>query len=167
MIALAAGIGAEIMNVAEMPERKHPLNTQINPQSMRGPWRNDPESAHDKLVKQTQQWVGLTFFAPMLKQMRESPFRADWLDGGRGGQAFAEMYDEQLSMRMARGAGSKLVNSIVRRIEGKKAYQNQINMKLNSEREGADRMKEMAGFLSREGLGAGSEIRSGHVEAPF
>jgi Rod binding domain-containing protein len=151
------------MNVTEMPQRKYPLNTQFT----REPARSVPETKHDKLVKQTQQWVGLTFFGPILKQMRESPFRADWLDGGRGGQAFSEMYDEQLAMRMARGAGSKLVNAIVGKIERKKAYEQHSNMKANLEREGADRMKDLAGSLTHLGINAGSEEGSSHVAASF
>jgi Rod binding domain-containing protein len=151
------------MNVTEMPQHKHPLNTQF----AREPVRVVPQTQHDKLVKQTQQWVGLTFFAPLLKQMRESPWRVDWLDGGRGGQAFSEMYDEQLSMRMARGAGTKLVNSIVNKIERKKAYEQQSNMKVNLEREGADRMKDLAGSMSHLGINAGAEEGSGHVEASY
>lgn len=72
---------------------------------------------HAALVKQTQKWVAQTFFGQMLKQMRESPFKSDLFSGGRGGQAFAEMYDQELADHMARGAGSKLVNAIVGRIE--------------------------------------------------
>jgi Rod binding domain-containing protein len=53
--------------------------------------------------------------------MRQSPFRSEILDGGRGGQAFGELYDQHLSERMSRGAGSHLVNSIVHRIEARAA----------------------------------------------
>jgi Rod binding domain-containing protein len=77
---------------------------------------------HAAAVKQTQKWVSQTFFGTMLKQMRNSPFKSEMFEGGRGGQAFQEMYDQQLADHMARGAGKKLVNSIVRKIEGAKAY---------------------------------------------
>ena len=80
------------------------------------------KSHHDKLVQQTRKWVGLSFFQPILKQMRESPFRSKLLDGGRGGQAFSALYDQQLAQHMTRGTGNKLVNAIVRRIEAKSAY---------------------------------------------
>jgi Rod binding domain-containing protein len=79
----------------------------------------------DKLTKQVQQWVGTTFFGTLLKQMRESPFRSEMFDGGRGGQAFGAMFDQQLATHMTRGAGSKLTNAIVRKLEGKKAYAKQ------------------------------------------
>ena len=78
---------------------------------------------HDGLVTQTQKWVAQTFFGTLLKQVRNSPFRSELLDGGHGGQVFGSMYDQRLAEHMARGAGSKLVNSIVKRIEAKQAYQ--------------------------------------------
>jgi Rod binding domain-containing protein len=80
---------------------------------------------HDKLVKQTQSWVSQTFFGTLLKQMENSPFKSEMLSGGRGGEAFSSLYHQRLAEHMAKGAGGKLVNSIVRRIEAKAAYQKQ------------------------------------------
>src|SRR5439155_15044461 len=80
------------------------------------------QSDHDKLVKQAQIWVSQTFFGTLLKQMRQSPFKSEMFSGGRGGEAFSSLYDQQLAQRMARGAGHKLVNSIVRKIEARSAY---------------------------------------------
>jgi len=82
-------------------------------------WQSD----HDKLVKQAQIWVSQTFFGTLLKQMRQSPFKSEMFSGGRGGEAFSGLYDQQLAERMARGAGHKLVNSIVRKIEARGAYE--------------------------------------------
>ena len=84
-----------------------------------------PKTQHDHLVEQTRKWVGQTFFGTLLRQMDESPFKSDLFSGGRGGQAFSSLHHQQLAERMARGAGSPLVNSIVRRIEAKAAYQKQ------------------------------------------
>jgi|SRR5581483_3735682 len=78
-----------------------------------------PLSAHEKLVKQTQTWVGQAFFGTLLKQMRESPFKSDLFDGGRGGKAFGSLYDQQLAERMSSGAGHSLVNAIVHRLEAR------------------------------------------------
>lgn len=89
---------------------------------------------HEKLVKQTQNWVAQTFFGTLLKQMRESPFKSDMMDGGRGGKAFGSMYDQQLAERMSRGAGSNLVNSIVHRIE---ARANAVRQQLAEQRKAA------------------------------
>ena len=90
-----------------------------------GRWITEPRSQHDQLTDQTRTWVAQTFFGTLLKQMRESPFKSELFSGGRGGQAFSSMHDQQLAEHMARGAGSKLVNAIVRRIEANAAYRKQ------------------------------------------
>jgi Rod binding domain-containing protein len=77
---------------------------------------------HENLVKQSQALISQTFFGTLLKQMRESPFKSDLFSGGRGGEAFGGLYDQQLAQRMSRGVGSKLVNAMVRKIEAKSAY---------------------------------------------
>ncbi|MGB7159842.1 MAG: rod-binding protein [Tepidisphaeraceae bacterium] len=77
---------------------------------------------HDDARKQAQTFVSQAFFGTLLKQMRESPFKSELFSGGRGGEAFGSLYDQQLAERMAGGVGSKLVNSIVRQVEGAKAY---------------------------------------------
>jgi Rod binding domain-containing protein len=89
------------------------------------PAAQSPASAtahHAELVKQTQKWVAQTFFGTMLRQMRQSPFKNDMFDGGKGGEAFHQMFDQHLAERMSVGAGKKLVDSIVRKIEGAAAY---------------------------------------------
>ena len=66
-----------------------------------------------------------TFFGTLMKQMHESPFKSKLFDGGRGGQAFGQMYDQRLVEHMSRGTGNKLVNAIVRKIEAKNARRRQ------------------------------------------
>jgi Rod binding domain-containing protein len=83
-------------------------------------------SQHDQLTKQAQIWVAQTFFGTLLKQMHDSPFKSDLFDGGRGGQAFSSLYDQRLAERMAKGAGSKLVRSIVKKSEAAAAYRRQL-----------------------------------------
>jgi Rod binding domain-containing protein len=86
--------------------------------------RRDPFAGLDpKLVKTTQKWLAQTFFGTLLKQMRESPFRSDLFDGGRGGQAFGSLYDQRLVERLGNGASTKLVRAIVKKIEAKRAYE--------------------------------------------
>ncbi len=98
---------------------------------------------HEKLVEQTRKWVALTFFEPMLEDARKGPFHSDMLDGGRGGQAFAGLYDQQLAQHMTRGAGHKLVDAIVHRIEQTAAARGQDRFvkseSTDVEHEGADR----------------------------
>jgi len=76
-----------------------------------------PEQQHQALVKQTQKWVAQTFYGTIFKQMRESPFKDKIMSGGRGGEAFGGMLDQQMADRMAKSSGAKLVNAIVDKIE--------------------------------------------------
>lgn len=75
---------------------------------------------HEQIVKSARVWVAQTFFGEMLKQMRNSPFKNEMFEGGRGGQAFAGQLDQQIAERLSNGsAGERLAQSIVRKIEGK------------------------------------------------
>jgi Rod binding domain-containing protein len=100
-----------------------------------------PMSRHDKLIQQTRKWVAVSFFQPMLDAMRNDPFNSKLFDGGDAGKAFGTMFDERLSEKMASGASDTLVQSIVRKIEGGKAYARQSAGKIRAEREGADRVR--------------------------
>ncbi|HEV2293625.1 MAG TPA: rod-binding protein [Tepidisphaeraceae bacterium] len=78
--------------------------------------------AHEDARKQAQTFVSQAFFGTLLKQMRNSPFKSELFSGGRGGEAFGSLYDQQLADRMATGVGTKLVDSIVRKLQAAKAY---------------------------------------------
>ena len=80
------------------------------------------QSPGGELRHQAEVWVAQTFFGQMLKQMRDSPFRSDLFDGGRGGQAFNQMFDGVIAQRLTRGTGSRLVDPIVRKLEAGRAY---------------------------------------------
>jgi Rod binding domain-containing protein len=110
-----------------------------------------PLSQHDKLVIQARKWVAMSFFEPMLDEMRKSPFRSDMFEGGTAGKAFESLFDERLSERMASDATDTLVKSIVRKIEGSKAYARHARKAsgdIESEREGADRVRAIRTELS-------------------
>ena len=99
---------------------KQPNRTHVGARDLLGSEpKQSPLSQHERLVKQTQKWVGQTFYGTLMKQMHESPFKSELFDGGRGGQAFGSLYDQQLVERMSRGAGQNLVNAIVHRIEAR------------------------------------------------
>src|SRR5262245_56047909 len=84
--------------------------------------RSNPPTQHDQLVHQSQRLVAQAFYGPMLKQMRESPFKSKLFSGGRGGEMFSQMLDQHLADRMAaRGTGNKnakhgLVHALVHKI---------------------------------------------------
>jgi Rod binding domain-containing protein len=120
-----------------------------------------PDARHAKLVEQTRKWVALSFFEPLLKEVRKDPFRSKLFDGGEGGEAFGSMYDERLAEKMTTGASNSLVNSIVRRIEAKSAYAKQQRPKMNSEREGADQTGDGSTGSSRStSSGGGTHVSS-------
>ena len=116
------------MNTAKMIDIPAVKNTKVNSAMLRG--AKPQLSEHDQLKKQAETLVAQTFFGTLLKQMRESPFKSEMFSGGRGEQAFGPMYDQVLSQRMAHGAGSKLVNALVRKLEANKSYAKQ-QIKLN------------------------------------
>ncbi len=97
----------------------------MNPATLHSPSSASASAAaltrHKELVHTTQKWVAQSFYGTLLKQLRQDPFRSDLFDGGRGGQVFTELFDQQISERMARGAPNTLVKSIVDKIEGGKA----------------------------------------------
>jgi Rod binding domain-containing protein len=88
--------------------------------------RHQAKTEHDKVVETARKLVAQTFYGTMLKQMRNSPFKSEMFEGGRGGQAFAPLLDQRLAEHMARSSDSHLVNAIARKLEGKAAYQQQV-----------------------------------------
>jgi len=99
------------------------------------------QSAHQKIEKQAQKLVADTFYGTLMRQMHDSPFKSELFSGGRGGEAFGGLYDQQLTERMAKAGGNKLVNGIVRRIEARQAYakqKKQEQQQTGSTKEGMD-----------------------------
>ena len=68
------------MNAAYLPIPTDPTHG-IEPDSSDSSWSR-PLSQHEKLIHQTRKWVAMSFFEPMLEEMRNSPFRSDLFDGG-------------------------------------------------------------------------------------
>ena len=76
-----------------------------------------PNTPHDEqLIDQTHKWVAQSFFGTLLKQMRNSPFKSPMFEGGRGGEAFGEMYDQRLVEHMSRRHRQQARGAIVRKI---------------------------------------------------
>ena len=112
-----------------MDRRAAPARTELRTGDLAA-WPARPAeqpSKTEQLQNAAQKWVGQTFFGTMLKQMRNSPFKSEIFSGGRGGEAFTSMFDQQLAERMARGAGRSLSNSIVRQIERRDTWQGEGN----------------------------------------
>jgi Rod binding domain-containing protein len=123
-----------------------------------GRYASAAPNQHDQLVDQTRTWVAQTFFGTLLKQMRNSPFKSELFSGGKGGEAFGGLHDQQLAEHMARGAGSKLVNGIVRRIEANAAYRKQRKQAVETTGRGDNRTDSR-----RQGAANPSDTRSTHA----
>ena len=83
----------------------------------------------EQLTHQAQKLVAQTFYGTLMKQMHDSPFKSQLMDGGRGGQAFQPLMDQHLIDRMARSSGNKagkLVRSVVKRLERIDSSKNRI-----------------------------------------
>lgn len=88
----------------------HPPTSAAGTRTTESPQQQRIRDAAGKLVAQT-------FYGPMLRMMRESPFKSELFSGGRGGEAFSMLLDQQLVSRMAR-RHDPLVDAIVRRLSG-------------------------------------------------
>src|SRR5690606_22146410 len=69
-----------------------------------------------ELRRNAQKLVSQTFFGPMLRQMRNSPFKSDLFSGGRGGDVFSSLFDQHIADRMAAGTNNRLVAAVVRHL---------------------------------------------------
>lgn len=75
--------------------------------------------AEKKLRSVGEKLVGQVFLAPMFQQMRNSPFKDTMFSGGRGGEAFSSLLDQQLISRASGGSlGRGIVDSLVDRFRG-------------------------------------------------
>src|SRR5678815_214977 len=91
-------------------EKRRRRDMKINPNISSLPKLVQPTKVpqHDQIVEQSRKWIAQTFYGTLLKQLRNSPFKSELFSGGRGGEAFGSLYDQQLADRMSRGVGNKL-----------------------------------------------------------
>jgi hypothetical protein len=59
-----------------------------------------------KAQKAAQQFVSSAFIMPLLKQMRQSPFKSQLMSGGQGEDAFGPQLDQILSDRIVQRMGT-------------------------------------------------------------
>jgi Rod binding domain-containing protein len=86
------------------------------PTKLSGALRPEDTEARKHLRKLAGTLVAQTFYAPMMAQMRNSPFKDEKFSGGRGGEAFSQVLDQQIVSKMSRGH-DPLVESIIKRFE--------------------------------------------------
>jgi hypothetical protein len=86
----------------------------VSPQSV---LTDEQSLRYRRARKAAEQFVAQTFFSPIFKQMRASPFKSELLGGGRGGEVFSSMLDGVLAERMGRGVGGELVDALLAKLE--------------------------------------------------
>src|ERR1700722_17326257 len=123
------------------------------------PGAHDPQ--HVALVRQTEKWVAQSFYGTLLKQMRDDPFRSKLMDGGRGGQAFGEMFDQRLAEHMSRSVAPGLGRSIVHKIEGPRAAANYKRHAKSESAAAQARLRRLSGEATR----SSAEFERFHVTA--
>jgi Rod binding domain-containing protein len=95
------------------------------------PQRSEEEKQVRKLV---QDLISQTFFGPMLRQMRNSPWKSDLWSGGRGGDAFQGMMDQKMVEQMGSAISGPLVDSMTRQLLGHKAMKSAAARQLQNDR---------------------------------
>jgi hypothetical protein len=80
--------------------------------------RASPAEHQDKVTETAQRWVAQTFYGTLMRQMRNSPFKSELFEGGRGGQAFAPLLDQRLIDSMSKGTANRLTGAIARKLMG-------------------------------------------------
>ncbi|MGN6505007.1 MAG: rod-binding protein [Tepidisphaeraceae bacterium] len=104
-------VKTQIASPAAQPPRLGSADSAPGASLVKGPLTHDQQ-----VEQQARTWVAQTFFGTLLKQMRDSPFKSEVFSGGRGGEAFQQMFDSRLAMHMTRGVGSKLVRPLVKKL---------------------------------------------------
>ncbi|MFT3785333.1 MAG: rod-binding protein [Tepidisphaeraceae bacterium] len=75
----------------------------------------DPVKREKELRAYAEKLVAQTFFGAMLKQARQSPWKSEMFGGGRGGEAYQSLMDQQMVQKLGHGVGKKLVDSLVKK----------------------------------------------------
>jgi hypothetical protein len=72
----------------------------------------------DALRSKVSEFVGLTFFAPLLKQASDPVLKGEYLHGGRGEQVFRGQLNEILALRIGQSSRLGITDAVVRRLTG-------------------------------------------------
>ena len=79
-------------------------------------------SRADQLRPVVREWVGQSFFGPMLREARGSSLGPDDspFGGGRGGEAFGQLFDQHMARHASSGLDGGIVEAVVRKLDGTK-----------------------------------------------
>ena len=125
--APSAGINGAAQTFAQFAQRQTQLNARLRKLAQTDDAFNgrtadrqtgqgdQPMSEKDaELQKTAEQLVNSLFMGTMLKGMRNSPFKDDLFSGGKAGNAYAGMFDQQLTQHAGGGLAQDLVRSMVK-----------------------------------------------------
>ena len=84
----------------------------------------------ERLRQVTAQFVSTAFLMPMLKQVREDPFRTPMFHGGQGEKVFGAQLDQTLADRIAGSPAFGLTDRLFEHLSG------QLNLGREPERHG-------------------------------
>ena len=91
-----------------------------------------PPTAEDvKLRKTAETLVNKMFVGTMLKSMRASPFKDATMSGGKAGDAYAGLFDQNLAEHAGGGIGTKLVDTLVKQFKTSRGDPTQLHVDPN------------------------------------
>ena len=86
-----------------------------------------PATPRDKALReQATQFVAGSFFAMLLKAMRDTVPKDGLVSGGRGEEVFRSLFDQELSQRFAEGSKLGVIDAAVRQLSGRAAYRQEM-----------------------------------------
>lgn len=88
------------------------MNVKIRPQVDTD--KLDPKT-QAKLKEVTSQFLSAALYLPLMKQMRENPFKTELFHGGMGEDMFNKQMDQQMADRLASSSSGQLGESIYKR----------------------------------------------------
>lgn len=74
--------------------------------------------------------VGVTFFGQMLKMAQNNPFKADYMQGGRGEQVFRGQLNMELARHVGRGVQTGLSQAIYEQLSQHVRVENTSNQRM-------------------------------------
>lgn len=104
------------MNITPSSLQQSGVYVQKKQTKLSGALQPEETEARKHLRKLAGTLVAQTFYGPMMAQMRNSPFKDEKFSGGRGGEAFSQVLDQQIVSKLSRGR-DPLVDAVVKRFE--------------------------------------------------
>ena len=84
--------------------------------------------AAKKLREATAQFVATAFLTPMLKQVRNDPFKSELFHGGQGEKIFGAQLDEQMADEIASSPSFPLVDHLYEHFARRLNFNTKVNV---------------------------------------